>query len=195
MSSHAATHSIYSARTSTDFEAATALFRAYAGWLDIDLSFQNFDSELANLASIYVPPNGELLLARLQPPPPATANLDGDRPTKDAGSGDVVGCVALRPLVMVHDSKPGPAEQSACELKRLYTLPSARGLGIGRALLLTIIGIAKNRGHTHMYLDTLMPRMAGAVMLYKSIGFVEVEAYYANDLAGAVFMCLDLRMS
>jgi len=44
-----------------------------------------------------------------------------------------------------------------------------------------------------MHLDTLTPRLASVVKLYKSKGFVEVAAYYANGLAGAVFMCLDLR--
>jgi GNAT superfamily N-acetyltransferase len=190
-----ATYNIYPARTSSDYEAATALFEAYASWLDIDLSFQNFDSEVANLASIYAPPDGGLLLAQLQPPSSTTANLSGNRYRPHAGSGDIVGCVALRPLMPSYNSKAGSAEAKACELKRLYTLPSVRGMGIGRALLLTIVDAARDRGYTRMYLDTLMPRMAGAMKLYQSMGFVEVEAYYENGLAGAVFMCLDLRMT
>jgi len=96
-------------------------------------------------------------------------------------------------FVRTHDSTPKPAEQRACELKRLHILPLARGTGVGRARLLTIIGTANDRGYTHMHLDSLTPRPASAVKSYKSKGFVEVAAYYANGLAGAVFMCLDLR--
>jgi putative acetyltransferase len=56
--------------------AVRALFEEYAASLEVDLSFQGFDSELAELPGDYVPPTGRLLLA-----------LDGDA---------AAGCVALR---------------------------------------------------------------------------------------------------
>jgi ribosomal protein S18 acetylase RimI-like enzyme len=52
------------------------LFVEYAASLDVDLSFQDFERELAALPGDYAPPGGRILLA-----------LDGDEP---------VGCVALR---------------------------------------------------------------------------------------------------
>ena len=57
---------------------ARQLFREYSAWLGIDLCFQNFEKELAELPGDYVPPNGRLLLAY--------------------DNGELVGCVALRKI-------------------------------------------------------------------------------------------------
>lgn len=54
---------IVTATGAKQFEQAGLLFREYAGWLDTDLCFQNFEEELANLETIYSPPEGSLLLA------------------------------------------------------------------------------------------------------------------------------------
>ena len=43
-------------------EARTLLLE-YAGSLDVDLSFQNFDQELSGFPASYLPPTGALLLA------------------------------------------------------------------------------------------------------------------------------------
>jgi hypothetical protein len=45
----------------TNLAATVGLFRAYAASLDVDLSYQNFEAEVAAMPSKYAPPAGELL--------------------------------------------------------------------------------------------------------------------------------------
>ncbi|MEP6922159.1 MAG: GNAT family N-acetyltransferase [bacterium] len=69
---------IVQAHTSEDIERVRELFEEYVAWLGINLCFQNYDKELAELPGEYAPPNGRLLLAVVD--------------------GLIVGCVALRSL-------------------------------------------------------------------------------------------------
>lgn len=86
------------------------------------------------------------------------------------------GCVAMRPL--------GPG---ICEMKRLYVRPSARGLGIGRALAHRVIEDARSAGYRLMRLDTL-ESMRTARALYTSMEFVECDPYKPDTVPGVVFM-------
>ena len=58
-----------------DMAEVRRLFREYAAWVRVDLSFQDFDRELAELPGDYVSPAGVLFLARVE--------------------GKVAGCAAL----------------------------------------------------------------------------------------------------
>jgi ribosomal protein S18 acetylase RimI-like enzyme len=69
---------IVEARSTEEIAAAAELFAEYARAVDVDLSFQDFETELVTLPGAYAPPAGRILLA-----------LDGDA---------TAGCVALRPL-------------------------------------------------------------------------------------------------
>ena len=92
----------------------------------------------------------------------------------------VVGCVALRPI-----------DLNACEMKRLYLRPEARGLGVGRALATVVIDEAREIGYAVMRLDTV-PWMTAAITLYKSLGFKDIGPYRHNPIEGAKFMELAL---
>jgi GNAT superfamily N-acetyltransferase len=61
-----------------DLLATRELFREYAAGLGVDLSFQHFDAERAELLGAYAPPTGRLILARVEAEP--------------------AGCIALRAL-------------------------------------------------------------------------------------------------
>ena len=92
------------------------------------------------------------------------------------------GCIALRKL-----------SGTACEMKRLFVRPSYRGKRLGKILVESIIDEAHKLGYTHMRLDTIPGPMDTAIALYRSIGFVEIEAYCENPVEGAKFMELDLH--
>jgi putative acetyltransferase len=61
-----------------DLDAVRDLFLEYAGSLNFNLCFQDFESEVEGLPGAYAPPAGTLLLARVD--------------------GAVAGCVGVRPL-------------------------------------------------------------------------------------------------
>lgn len=149
-------------QTPDDLEATISLFEEYAQSLGIDLSFQDFATEMQSMPGKYAPPQGALLLAR-------------------NAEGEAIGCVGLRPF-----SEPGH-----CEMKRLYVHPNGRGIGLGRELAQAIIEQAKRLGYENMLLDTLST-MASAQALYRSLGFVEVGPYYDSPIQNTTFLRLDL---
>lgn len=137
-----------------------ALFKEYASSLDIDLCFQNFETELADLPGDYAPPRGALFIAR--------------------STQKIVGCCALRPL----DNADYP---NACEMKRLYVRPALRGCGLGRRLAEAVLQAAQQAGYTYVLLDTLS-EMETARAMYQDLGFVEVAPYYYNPIEGAHYL-------
>ncbi len=67
---------IITVQSETEYAAASALFKEYAEWLNIDLSFQNFEEELLQLKEMYSEPTGAIFLLQKE--------------------NEFIGCVAIR---------------------------------------------------------------------------------------------------
>lgn len=147
--------------SASEIATARELFEEYAAALNIDLCFQNFGKELAELPGNYAPPSGRLLLA--------------------VADGQTAGCIAMRKL-----------GENTCEMKRLFVRPAFRGTGLGRKLTGRLINAARELGYKQMRLDTIPGKMDSAIALYRTLGFREIEPYYVNPVAGALFFELQL---
>lgn len=64
-----------------------------------------------------------------------------------------------------------PVEPGTFELRKMYLRPSARGLGAGKRLLDVAVAWVRERGATHLVLDTV-ESMSRAIAFYESHGFV-----------------------
>ena len=116
-----------------EYEIANTLFREYAIHIGIDLSFQNFDKELIELEKQYSRPNGVIFIVYNEDENP-------------------IGCFGIRKFTA-----------SICELKRMYLKKEARGIGIGKKLILKAIEISKelkykNHAIRHLTLDEICYR-------------------------------------
>lgn len=145
-----------------DFAQAAELIAEYIAWLPFELDFQDFESELADLAGHYAAPGGAVFLA-----------FDD--------TGDAIGTVGVR------DFGDGIAE-----LKRMYVRESGRGSGLGRRLADRAIHFARQAGYGHIRLDSDQASMPAANALYETLGFVDIERYRPNHLPCARFMELEL---
>jgi putative acetyltransferase len=61
-------------------------------------------------------------------------------------------------------------EADVCELRKMYFLPEARGIGAGRAMMQRCLDAARAHGFKRCYLETLTG-MDAAQALYKRSGF------------------------
>ena len=71
------------------------------------------------------------------------------------------------------------SDSTVCELQKMYFLPEARGLGLGRQLMEKCLWSATTFGFEKCYLET-MPYMIAAQTLYKKVGFEYICAPMGN---------------
>ena len=85
------------------------------------------------------------------------------------------------------------ADGDVCELRKMYALPEARGLGIGRRLMEACLAGARAAGFTTMYLETVTA-MTAAAAFYRKFGFRYIDgALGATGHAGCdLFMVREL---
>lgn len=144
------------AASTGDFATARELFQEYSAQLGIDLCFQGFAAELEQLASMYAPPGGTLILAR--------------------SSGRPIGCGAVRRLSADTCEmkrlylRPEARGMGLGRLIAERLVLEAKRLGYGRMVLDTLAGMQAARGlygalgfrATEPYYDNPLP---GAVYL------------------------------
>ena len=148
---------IIQATTPEHYFAAATIFKEYAESLDFTLSFQSFDDELTILPVMYGAPTGTLLLVE--------------------DDGTYIGAVGLRQI----------ENETTCEVKRMYIRPGYQGKGIGKALMSSVIEVARSLNYKIIKLDTLGPKMPAAVGLYQSFGFKETTPYNFNPYEGVLY--------
>jgi len=85
--------------------------------------------------------------------------------------------------------------EGTCELRKMYFLPEARGLGLGERMLRHCLEAARGLGYRQCYLETLTG-MDAAMRLYAKLGFRPIcsslgatghhgcDRYYLLDLGG-----------
>jgi len=113
------------AKSAEDWADGEHLIRAYLDSLPFEVDFQDVESEMAGLPSMYGLPDGALLLVR-------------------DDVGEAVGVVGVRRF----------AEGDA-ELKRMYLVPEVRGSGLGRAMAEVAVTAARSLGYRRLLLDTV----------------------------------------
>ena len=66
-----------------------------------------------------------------------------------------------------------------CELVKMYLIPDARRIGLGRKLISMCLDKATENGYTQIYLETL-PELKQAVKVYEKFGFTYLKGPLGN---------------
>lgn len=145
------TFTIRPPQSKDEWDVVRQLLIDYRNEFDDKTCFTSFDDELQNIEGVYADPRKHKLIAIEQP------------------GNKIVGCVGVRMFA-----------SGVAEMKRLYVIPSHRGLHLGSKLAKEIISIATKMKFDKMILDT-MHEMQDAQKLYQRLGFVMAEPYDHQD--------------
>lgn len=82
---------------------------------------------------------------------------------------------------------------ATCELVKMYLLPEARSIGLGRRMIADGLEKARSMGYRHVYIET-MPELGRAVDVYRRFGFRDLAGPLGNTghYGCSVWMILDL---
>ena len=126
--------------------------------------FGTLQEEIDSLPDTYRNQGGEMLLAY--------------------ADGQPAGCVTWRAI---------PGIDGACEMRRLWTRETLRGLNLGEKLVLAAVDHATLAGYNAMYLDTFPGTMRSAFELYLRLGFEPCGPYNDSRYEGIAFMRRPLK--
>ena len=87
-------------------------------------------------------------------------------------NGTLVGGAGIYPTKGLPDK--------TCELVKLYLHKDARGIGLGKQLLLKSMQWAKENGYEQVYLES-MPELSKAVSIYENVGFKKIHHALGNS--------------
>lgn len=74
---------------------------------------------------------------------------------------------------------PGLPEDT-CELVKMYLIPEARGMGLGKKMIETCFDTARQMNYKKVYLET-MPELEKAVKVYEKLGFEYLPGPLGNS--------------
>jgi putative acetyltransferase len=96
-------------------------------------------------------------------------------------AGEIVGCGGIYPL-----------DAEAAQIRKMYTLAHARGLGLGRQLLDELIAHARAKGFSRVVLQTSSRLPGAGAHIYRKAGFVDVVPSHVSARADMA-MSMTLR--
>jgi len=83
----------------------------------------------------------------------------------------------------------GGLPEDTCELVKMYLLPEARGIGLGRTIIEKCLDAARKFGFSKIYLES-MPELKQALKVYEKFGF----AYLCSPMGNSGHFGCDLYM-
>ena len=86
-------------------------------------------------------------------------------------NGELIGGAGIYPS----DGLP----EGTCELVKMYLLPRARGLGLGKTLIDKVLAFARESGYNNVYIET-MPELKQAMKVYEKFGFRYLDGPMGN---------------
>jgi putative acetyltransferase len=116
---------------------------------------------------------------------PGTVYYD---PTTDAlyelfqteGAGYFVACIDDKLVGGAGIYPTNGLPDDTCELVKMYLLPEARGIGLGKRLIEKSLSFANEKGYRRVYLET-MPELKQALKVYEKFGFSYLSGPMGNS--------------